>query len=301
MILDVVKVMLPAAISFFAGIAMTPLLTHYLYKYKMWKSRSGKTAGLGGGGTPIFNELHKEKEIGTPRMGGVIIWLSALVTIFAIWLLAIVFQNETTAKLNFLDRSQTWLPLFTLFVGAIIGLIDDLFEVYGGGGYIAGGLSLKKRLLVVFILALIGAWWFYVKLGMHSIGVPFAGEIDLGLLFVPFFILIMLALYSGGVIDGIDGLAGGVFMSIFSAYGVIAFFQAQINLSAFCFVIVGGLLAFLWFNIPPARFYMSETGNHGPHYLSCCSSLFDRACNIIARDCFSFIHNNTFKYNSSHV
>lgn len=263
MILDVVKVIAPAAISFFAGIAITPVLTHYLYKYKMWKRSSGKAAGIGGGGTPIFNKLHKDKETGTPRMGGVIIWLSALITIVAIWLLALLFPNNVTEKLNFLDRTQTWLPLFTLIVGALIGLIDDLFEVYGNGSYIAGGLSLKKRLLVVFVIALIGAWWFFFKLGMHTVGIPFVGEIDIGILFIPFFITIMLALYSGGVIDGIDGLAGGVFMSIFSAYGVIAFAQMQINLAAFCFVVVGGLLAFLWFNIPPARFYMSETGTMG--------------------------------------
>jgi len=68
-------------------------------------------------------------------------------------------------------------------------------------------------------------------------------------------------IYSGTVIDGIDGLSGGVFSAIFFAYAVIAYFQNQINLSAFCIVVVGSILAFLWFNIPPARFYMTETGS----------------------------------------
>ena len=70
----------------------------------------------------------------------------------------------------------------------------------------------------------------------------------------------MLATYSGGVIDGLDGLAGGTFATMFGAFGVIAIFQGQIDLAAFCFAVVGAILAFLWFNIPPARFYMGETG-----------------------------------------
>jgi len=260
--IDVIKVFTPAAIAFFVGIFSTPVLSYYLYKNEMWKKKAGKK-GLGDGGkdTPIFNELHKGKEVGTPKMGGIIIWSSAFLTIFILWLIANIYPSIITEKLSFLSRSQTWLPLFTLLVGALIGLVDDYFEVSGKSDYFAGGLSLKKRLGVVFLVSLFGAWWFYEKLEVASVILPFVGTFDIGLLFIPFFIFVMLAVYSSGVIDGIDGLAGGVFAVIFSAYGVIAFAQAQIDLAAFCFVIVGGLLAFLWFNIPPARFYMSETGS----------------------------------------
>ena len=73
----------------------------------------------------------------------------------------------------------------------------------------------------------------------------------------------MMATYSGGVIDGLDGLAGGAFAAIFGAYAVIALFLGQINLAAFSAVILGAILAFLWFNIPPARFYMGESGMMG--------------------------------------
>ena len=262
--LNVLKVFLPSTIAFVVGISITPLVSHFLYTNKLWKKKSGKNSGIGGGGTPIFNKLHVSREIGTPRMGGVIVWLSALLTILIIWLLSKVFSdNELLQKLNFLDRNQTWLPLFTLVTGSLIGLIDDILEIKGDGSYLPGGLSLRKRLLVVASIGLIGAVWFYKNLGNSSILIPFFDTVDIGIFFIPFFILIMLAVYSGGVIDGIDGLAGGVFMSIFSAYAGIAFFQDQINLAAFCVVIVGGLLAFLWFNIPPARFYLSETGTMG--------------------------------------
>jgi len=263
MTIDIIKVLIPSAIAFFIGIGITPILTHYLYKHKTWKKKAGNMAGIGGGGTPIFNKLHEDKEVGTPRMGGVIIWMSALLTILVIWLISKIFPSDLTSKLDFLSRGQTWLPLFTLVVGSLIGLMDDFLEITGKGGYIAGGLSLKKRLFIVFLIGLVGAWWFFFKLGISTVMVPFAGELSLGLLFIPFFVLIMMALYSGGVIDGIDGLAGGVFVSIFTAYAGISFFQNQIDLAAFCLVIAGGLLAFLWFNIPPARFYMSETGSMG--------------------------------------
>ncbi|MFM2357729.1 MAG: phospho-N-acetylmuramoyl-pentapeptide-transferase, phospho-N-acetylmuramoyl-pentapeptide-transferase, partial [Candidatus Parcubacteria bacterium] len=102
--------------------------------------------------------------------------------------------------------------------------------------------------------------WFFYKLDIVSIGLP-GGELYLGVLFPIFFALVTIFIYSGGVIDGIDGLAGGIFASMFTAYAGIAFYQQQINLAAFCITITGAILAFLWFNIPPARFYMSETGS----------------------------------------
>lgn len=259
MIADFIKVFAPSTIAFAIGIAITPILTHYLYKYKMWKKKA-RTEGLGGGGTPIFNKLHKEKETGTPRMGGIIIWASALFTILLGLLMAKIWPNEITEKFNFLSRNQTWLPLFTLVTASLVGLIDDFLVIFNRGGYIAGGIPLKIRIGVVLLIGLIGGWWFYNKLGFSSITIPFDGDLYLGIFFIPFFMLVMLALFSGGVIDGIDGLSGGIMAAVFSAYAGIAFFQNQIDLAAFCAVIVGGILAFLWFNIPPARFYMSETG-----------------------------------------
>jgi phospho-N-acetylmuramoyl-pentapeptide-transferase len=75
--------------------------------------------------------------------------------------------------------------------------------------------------------------------------------------------IVMLGVFSGSVIDGIDGLAAGVMIAAYAAYMIIAFSQNQIDLAAFCAVIMGSVLAFLWFNIPPARFYLGETGMLG--------------------------------------
>lgn len=257
--IDVVKILLPTAVAFFIGVAMTPLLTNFLYRHKMWKKSSVKLS-MDGREATISSKLHNDEERKVPRMGGIVIWGSVIITTFLFLLLPILFPGLIPDKLSFLSRSQTWLPIFTLLAGAIFGLIDDYMVCRESGSYAGGGLSLRVRLFFVLLLAILGAWWFYAKLGVDSVHVPFWGDVHLGLFFIPLFIIFMIGIYSGGIIDGIDGLSGGVFGSIFTAYAVIAFAQGQIDLAAFSSVVVGGILAFLWFNIPPARFFNSETG-----------------------------------------
>jgi phospho-N-acetylmuramoyl-pentapeptide-transferase len=259
MIINLFKVFAPISIAFFVGIGITPLLTNYLYKHKLWKQKAGKV-DPSGNSTPIFNKLHEHKEVGTPRMGGIIIWASAIITVLAIYLFSIAFPSDVSSKLNFLSRSQTWIPFGTLILGSLVGLIDDWLEVKGSARNKPGGLAFSKRLVIVILLGLAVACWFYFKLDLRSISIPFSGELYLGILSIPFFVLVMIALFSSGVIDGLDGLAGGVMAIIFATYTGLAYFENQIDLAAFCAVVTGGILAFLWFNIPPARFYMSETG-----------------------------------------
>ena len=259
MITSVIKIFLPATISFIIGILITPVITNFLYKHKFWK-KSGVSKALGGGEAPITKSLHNDEERKTPRMGGIVVWASVFITTLLIWLVSKIFPGENTQKLDFLSRNQTWLPLFVFLAGSIIGLLDDYLVVSQKGSYVGGGLSLKTRLSAVFLVALAGGWWFFFKLGVSSIIIPFWGEINLGLMLIPVFIIFMIGIYSGGIIDGVDGLAGGVFSVMYASYALIALFNQQIDLSALCLVIVGGLLAFLWFNIPPARFFLSETG-----------------------------------------
>ncbi len=260
MILDAVKILLPAVLGFLIGIGITPTVTDFLYKNKMWKKKV-KSVTVDGREATVFMSLHKDKEVNTPRMGGMIIWIAACITALIIWFLAKILKIETFIPLEFISRNQTWIPFFTLILGAFVGIIDDIMEIKGSLDQKAGGLSAKKRLFFVGLVALAIGMWFYTKLEISAIFVPFLGYFDLGWLFIPFFILTMIFIYSGGVIDGVDGLAGGVFTIAFGAYAIIAFSNHQIDIAAFCALIVGTTLAFLWFNIPPARFYMSETGS----------------------------------------
>jgi len=255
MLSDIVRVLVPAAASFLIGMATTPILTHYLYKHRAWKKKAGKTA-LDGSAASEFNRLHEEHEVRAPRMGGIVIWGSVLITIVGIAVLARLIPGPAFENLDFLSRSETWIPLATLLVGAFAGFIDDLLVIRPGGS----GLPLSFRLLIVLVLSSFIGWWFWAKLAVTAVDIPFASPLEIGWLIIPLFVLISLALYASGVIDGIDGLSGGVFGSIFGSYAVIAFAQNQIDLAAFCAAVGGGILAFLWFNIPPARFYMTDTG-----------------------------------------
>lgn len=263
MIFNVIKIFTPAIISFLVAIALTPSLTTYMYKKKMWKNSSRSKENVDAMSAD-FQKIHNEKgERSTPRVGGILVWLSVLITILLISIVSFIYPTAITTKLNFLSINQTILPLAALIFASLIGLLDDLLQIYGRQMNMSDGISRKMRILVVLFIGAVGAWWFYFKLDTLSIDVPFYGILDLGILFIPFFMLVILGVFSGSVIDGIDGLAAGVMASAFASYSVIAFAQNQIDLAAFCAVIMGGILAFLWFNIPPARFYFGETGMLG--------------------------------------
>jgi phospho-N-acetylmuramoyl-pentapeptide-transferase len=260
--IDVLKVLVPSILSFCVGICITPFFTHYFYKYKMWK-KNPRTASTNPEATSTeFNKHHNtEKEISTPRVGGIIIWVSVLISIGIVYLLSLVFPTDVFVKLNFLSRNQTLIPLGTLLLASIIGLIDDLLQIGGKGSYAQDGLTYRKiKIVSVICIGIAISLWFYIKLQATSIHIPFGGELELGLWFIPFFVVVMLATFSTSVIDGMDGLAGGIMATIFIAYAVIAYVNTQIDLAAFCAVVGGSTLAFLWFNIPPARFYMGENG-----------------------------------------
>jgi phospho-N-acetylmuramoyl-pentapeptide-transferase len=259
--LDLVKIFIPTAMAFFLGLFITPIATHFFYKYQMWKKYSRTSSST----SPDFPRIHNEKEeLNTPRVGGIIIWVSVILTTLVFYFASVLFPTAATFKMNFLSRNQTLIPLYTLLVGSIIGLWDDFIQIYGSGRFARDSESWRgwKATLVAIISLLIGIW-FYNKLGMNAIHIPFAGEIYVGILIIPIFIVVAIATFSGGVIDGIDGLSGGVMASIFAAYSAIAYANNQIDIAAFSGVITGAVLAFLWFNIPPARFYMGETGIMG--------------------------------------
>jgi phospho-N-acetylmuramoyl-pentapeptide-transferase len=262
---NVIKILASATIAATIAFILAPTLIKFLHKFKFWKKEARKKT-ITGEEAKVFYSLHKEREVSVPRGGGALIWISVLIIIFLFFTLANLTDIWWIKNLNFLSRSETWLPLFTLVAAAIVGLADDILQVTGRGKYVGGGMGFTRRLLIVILIGLIGGLWFYSKLGWDTIHIPllfnFPEGIDffIGFWYVPLFILVMVASWSGGVIDGLDGLSGGVFATIFGAFSIIAFSQGKADLATFCAVIAGTLFAFLWFNIPPARFYMTETG-----------------------------------------
>lgn len=259
--INILKILFLTGLASVVAIFVAPQFIEFLNRYKLWK-KEGRKKTIDSQEAEVFYKLNKEREVSVPRLGGVLIWGVALLLALAFAFLANVFPDIFWFdKLDFLSRSQTWLPMFALVAAALIGLTDDILQVKGKGKYIAGGLDFWKRVGLVSLIGLIGGLWFYFKLGADSLHIPGNGELFVGPFYILIFIIVNLACWSGGVIDGLDGLAGGAFASMFAAFGIISFSQNQIDLAAFCGVITGTLFSFLWFNIPPAKFYMGETGS----------------------------------------
>lgn len=241
-----------AALAFIFALMWTPALIHFLKKYRL-----GKQIRLEG--APIFAELHKKKE-GTPTMGGILVWGTVFVFVLLFWWLAKMFPETIFKELDFLTRGETLLPLGALIASALVGFGDDLMGIFNIGPK-GGGLRMKHRIFIYTAIAAFGAWWFFWKLGWDLIHIPFVGDFNIGWWYIPLFIFILAATaFSVNETDGLDGLSGGILLIAFASYGVIAFSQGKMNLAVFCGVIIGALLAFLWNNIYPARFFMGDTG-----------------------------------------
>ncbi len=230
--------------AFLLAMLITPIYTFFAYKYKFWKKQ--RTTASTGEKLTVFNKLHADKfKRNIPAGAGIIFVISITVV-------TIIFN---------LDRGQTWLPLAALIGGAIVGLIDDIINVRGDGTGIAGLRSSIKFSMIVAIGVVLG-WFFFAKLGFSSIHVPFIGDLALGWMIIPVFAFVVVATGNAvNISDGLDGLAGGLVSISFGSFGIIAVMQGNYMIAGFCFTVVGALLSYLWFNIFPARFFMTDIGS----------------------------------------
>ncbi len=251
---DLIKIFSLSSIGFLFAIVLTPLLTDLLYRFKLGKNIRSD------GSTPVYSSLH-EKKRGTPTMGGILVWGTALSLAAGFWFLDRLLQIRDFHIFNFLTRKETLLPLVAMFGAAVVGALDDFLDIRGRG-HKGRGIRFRVKLMLYALVAALGAWWFYFKLGHDAVHIPFYGDYVLGLWFIPFFILVVVGTsFAVNQTDGLDGLAGGTLATSFFCFGVIAYFQGSPNLATLLGVICGALLAFLWFNVHPARFFMGDTGS----------------------------------------
>ena len=231
--------------AFLLAMFLTPIYTHFAYKYKFWKKQKKTTAD--GGKLPVMTKLHAHKfKRAFPTMAGVI---------------GVVTVAVVTLECNW-DRGQTWLPLAGFLGGAFVGLIDDLINVFGSGKG-AAGLRAPVKFALITAVGLAMGWYVAVKLGWTSIMIPFVGAWELGTvgIILLFAFAVVATSNAVNISDGLDGLAGGLAMIAYGAFGVIALFQGQWLLGGFCFTVAGWLLSYVWFNVPPARFMMGDVGS----------------------------------------
>lgn len=241
---DAMRVLALGFLGFIASMVITPLYTNAAYKFEWWKKP--RDTAITGEKAKMFTKLHAEKHKRLiPTMAG-------MVFVVAVLLISVVFN---------LERTETWLPL-AAFVGAgFVGLVDDIINIRGNGRGVAG-LPSKLKFLLICSIALFAGWWFYAKLGVTGIHIPYFGELTLGWFIIPLFVLVVVATANAvNISDGLDGLAGGLTSIAYAAYALISFFEGKYMLAGFCLTVVGALLAYTWFNIYPARFFMGDIGS----------------------------------------
>lgn len=237
------RILLLAFFSFLLAMIITPLYTTLAYRGEWWKK--ARTESWSGGVATVYNKLHAEKhKRHIPTMAGVIfVSAIALVTLVA----------------N-LHRGQTWLPLAGMVGAGFVGLIDDIMNLRSHGGI--AGMRAQVKFLLYSAVALIGGWWFYAKLDVTSIYLPVIHNWHIGaLIIVVFWFVVVATANSVNISDGLDGLAGGLLVSSFTVYALIAVIEHKYALAGFCLTVVGALLSYTWFNIFPARFFMGDVGS----------------------------------------
>ncbi|MBR3323299.1 phospho-N-acetylmuramoyl-pentapeptide-transferase [Candidatus Saccharibacteria bacterium] len=234
-----------ALAAFFLSMFLTPIYTHFAYKYKWWKKQKKTT--MDGKSLPVMTKLHAHKfKRAFPTMAGVV----GVIAVFVV-----------TFVCNW-NRGQTWLPIAGFVGGSVVGLIDDMINVFGDG-HGAAGLRAPVKFAMITAIGLWMGWFFTYKLGWTDVQVPFVGPLELGSvgMMLLFTFAVVATSNAVNISDGLDGLAGGITMIAYGAFGVIALFQGQWQLAGFCFTVDGWLLSYVWFNVPPARFMMGDVGS----------------------------------------
>jgi phospho-N-acetylmuramoyl-pentapeptide-transferase len=240
---DLIFIFILGFLGFALSMLITPIYTHVAYKRQWWKRQ--RTEAWSGGKATVYQKLHAAKhKRNIPTMAG-------LIFVIAISLVTLIFNR---------NRGQTWLPLAGLIGAACIGLVDDVMNVRSTGG--VAGMGSRAKFLLYSAIVLIGGWWFYAKLGVTSVYIPGFEHWHIGIFVIALFWLVVIATANSvNISDGLDGLAGGLLVSAFTAYAIICIVEGEVLLAGFCLTVIGALLSYTWFNIFPARFMMGDIGS----------------------------------------
>lgn len=242
------------------GLLFIPYI-NFLYKIRFQRLEQ-KTKDAFGILTPIFDKFHKQKA-GTPVGGGLLVVISTLV-LFGILFSLMPFMSgwyQITSLYEAAIKDEIKILLFTFSSFAIIGLYDDVKKTFIAGKQDFFGLRFRHKFVLELILALLVGYWLYDLLKIDIVNVPFIGVLNMGIWYIPFAALVVIWFANAiNITDGLDGLSSGLLMIALFAFWVISASSLDTPLSLFISILLGGLIAFLYFNIYPARIILGDVG-----------------------------------------
>lgn len=232
------------------------LLVPFINLLYFFREKRGKNASLSSAiseDTPIHHKLLAGKDNTTPVGGGLLV----IAVVVLLTLLVVYFTNFT------LDKSLIALLLALLSFGAI-GALDDykkIFTIFEGK---FRGIRGRVLLVLELIAATLVALFLYFGLGFNNLFIPIFGNIVLGIWYIPIAIFTIVAFANAfNISDGLDGLSTGLLTICLFAFLVLAFAVFNPSLSIFVGIWIGALIAYLYFNVFPARIYLGDAGAFG--------------------------------------
>jgi phospho-N-acetylmuramoyl-pentapeptide-transferase len=223
----------------------------FLYKIKLRRQQQ-KTVDLFNKPTPYFDKFNSWK-VGTPFGGGILIII--VVSVLFLWSFGIL-----NTKINVWEL---FVILYTFISFGLLGLYDDLKKLVNGNTKFAFfGLRFRHKLLLQCDLATVPAIVLYNNLGNSFLFIRGLGQIDVGLLYIPFAILVIVSFANAfNITDGLDGLASGLLLIALVSFLAISYSNVDQGLGLFIAILMGSVAAFLYFNVYKARIWLGDVGS----------------------------------------
>lgn len=245
-------------VSFLITCTLVVPFINLLYRLK-FQRQNQKTLDFQNKRTPIFDKFHSKK-VGTPVGGGLLIAISITVLFFAIFPLLKI--SNIFISSNYKIGKEISVIFYTFIGFGLLGLYDDVLKFFGFKKTGFFGLRMRHKLILQFLIALGSAFQLYFWLGINFIYIPFMPPIHLGIFYIPFASILLVSFANFfNITDGLDGLSCGLLLFSLFTFWVLSGNSLDTPVSIFLALWIGAIIAFLYFNISPARLWLGDVGS----------------------------------------
>jgi len=243
--------------SFLLNFILIVPFIDFLYRLKFQRQEQ-KTKDFLNKPTPIFDRFNKHKR-GTPIGGGILILLTTVFVFFFFILMYSMFKKNIFS--NYPSASSEILIIIFAFLSfGILGFLDDYKKIWRESNFF--GLRFRHKLIIEIVLSLIISYMLFFNLKISIVYIPFFGVFDISYFYILFSSFVIISFANAvNITDGLDGLASGILLFALFGFWVISRAILDVPTSLFLAAWIGGLIAFLYFNIYPARIFLGDTGS----------------------------------------